>query len=382
VIVTGSILSRMRATRHSVWAAIFVAGAFFATAGCSRTPPSAWEALPLGTNADFRDVWFADADHGWIVGGSFQIPGGIVGRTADGGKTWRFKSDVLGPGSRLSVQAVHFFDAERGLIATDTGSILSTTDGGENWARVSRRGRDDGVARMFFLDDRNGWTAGLGPVLRTSDAGQEWTPASTDEAGDRTPARAVHFVDERNGWVAGMQASLLRTRDAGATWEPVAVPIVQGEHPSFWDVFFIDNEFGWVVGEEGTILSTQDGGSSWTLRSTGLADARSVPKLERIPQAGGKVAVIDAGDRTPGFAVSAVRFLDRNRGWVTGYYPNFGRSLILRTGDGGATWSVDADIAGEELRALFVEGRDSMWAVGARVREGPQSIYRRKPSAK
>ena len=86
--------------------------------------------------------------------------------------------------------------------------------------------------------------------------------------------------------------------------------------------------------------------------------------------------LIDAGDRTPGFTISAVRFIDRTRGWITGFYANLGRSLILRTDDAGASWRVEADIAGEELHAIFIQGHEHVWAVGARVREGPQAIYR------
>ena len=72
-----------------------------------------------------------------------------------------------------------------------------------------------------------------------------------------------------------------------------------------------------------------------------------------------------------------MRFVDRNRGWATGFYAGLGRSLILYTEDAGATWRVDADIAGEDLYALFIHQRETVWAIGARVREGPQAIYRR-----
>jgi photosystem II stability/assembly factor-like uncharacterized protein len=140
-------------------------------------------------------------------------------------------------------------------------------------------------------------------------------------------------------------------------------------------MFFVDDYTAWVVGEEGTILSTRDGGSAWTRLGTGLKDARSAAKLERIPKAGGSV-VIDAGDRTPGFTISAVRFVDASHGWIAGFYAGLGRSLILRTEDAGATWIVDADIAGEELYTLFVQGREQLWAIGSRVRPGPQAIYR------
>jgi len=160
----------------------------------------------------------------------------------------------------------------------------------------------------------------------------------------------------------------------------VTLPLPTEERPGFWDLFFVDRQFGWVVGEEGTIVATRDGGSTWTLKNTGLADAHSAPKLERIPRAG-RIDVIDAGDRTPGLTLRSVRFVDRNRGWIVGYYAGLGRSLILRTEDGGGTWTVDADIAGEELHALFVQDGERLWTVGARVREGAQAIYQRAVTA-
>jgi photosystem II stability/assembly factor-like uncharacterized protein len=355
--------------------ALFAACVLLASAGCSEAP--AWEALPLGTSADFRDLSFTDADHGWIAGGGFQIVGGLIGRTEDSGRTWRFTSNLT-TRERMTVPALHMFDAGRGVVVTSSGAILSTSDGGERWTPASRRGRVNDLSTLFFLDERRGWAAGHGDVLFTDDGGVTWTPLTPEgvDTSYRSPVRAMQFTDDRHGWVAGNNASLLRTADGGVTWEPVATPLAAGEQPNFRDLFFLDGQTAWVVGEEGTMLVTRDGGSTWTRQDTGLEDARSAAKLERIPKAGGSVE-IDAGDRTPGFTITAVRFLDQRRGWIAGFYAGLGRSLILRTEDAGATWVVDADIPGEELHALFVQGGERVWAIGARVRTGPQAIYRR-----
>ena len=361
----------MRASFVRVCGFLFAAAA---TVACKTAPP-AWEALPLGTSADFRDVWFTDTDRGWIVGGGYNITGGLIGRSDDGGRTWRYKSDLT-KREGMTV-ALHVFDSGRAIAATGTGAIFSTADGGENWTPVEQTGRTNAVSKLFFLDERRGWAAGQGHVLRTEDGGRSWTALAPDvDVSYSAPVRAIQFLDENNGWLAGMNASLKRTVDGGVTWTAVETPIAAADHPDFWDMFFVDSQLGWVVGEEGTILATRDGGATWMRQTTALKDAHSAPKLERIPQVGG-VAVIDAGDRTPGLTLSAVHFLDRSRGWIAGFYANLGRSLILRTEDGGAAWVIDADIAGEELRALFAQGRDRLWAIGARVREGPQSIYRR-----
>lgn len=360
--------------------------ALVAVAACGRhkAPASAWEALALGTVADFRGLWFTDPQHGWIVGGNYQIPGGLVGRTRDGGKTWKFTSDVVGTPvgtGRLDVLAVRFFDPQRGLVAMQGGSIYATADGGEHWAPVhSGRGGADHVTGFAFVDAHTGWAIGLRGVLHTQDGGQRWSLMPGDGAGGRISGRAIQFLDDQNGWLAGMHGSLMYTVDGGVTWDTPAMPLAQGERPDFRDVFFVDDRNGWVVGDEGALLATRDGGDTWTRQDTGVPDARAAPRLERI-QRGAKVDVIDTGDRTPGLTLSAVRFVDRERGWVVGYYAGLGRSLILRTQDGGTTWTVEADIAGEELRALFLQGNEGLWAIGARVREGPQAIYRRSLAA-
>ena len=111
--------------RHALVVACVLLSAL--SLACSKAP--AWEALPLGTSADFRAIWFTDADHGWIAGGGYNIVGGLIGRTKDAGATWQFTSNLTSR-ERMSVLALHFFDAGRGLAATGSGAILSTTDGG------------------------------------------------------------------------------------------------------------------------------------------------------------------------------------------------------------------------------------------------------------
>src|SRR5206468_6703741 len=101
-----------------------------------RPAPSAWEVIPLGTDAEVEDLWFADSLNGWLVGGGYQIDGGLLGRTRDGGRTWTFSSGLASaePGvSRFNLLAVRFLDASRGVIAGDGGKVFASDDGGEHW---------------------------------------------------------------------------------------------------------------------------------------------------------------------------------------------------------------------------------------------------------
>lgn len=351
-------------------------------AACSGRPAGPWERMPLGTSADLRAVWFADAQDGWVTGGRFDVEGGLVGRTRDGGRTWRFASGIVPAGPRgLLVTGLRFFGRDRGVAITGGAGILATVDGGANWSRVAIEGGSDYMSDLAFLGESPAWAAGDQGVWRTDDPLGGWTRIARSDRRSRSGGRAVHFVDASTGWLAGRDGSLLRTMDGGAGWEPVTLPLPAQGRPTFHDVHFLDERRGWVVGDDGFMFATDDGGASWQARETGVPDARSATKLETVRGAGGKAQQVDAGDRTPGLSLSAIRFIDAANGWLAGFYPNHGRSLILRTRDGGASWRVEAEVEGEELRALQAEGGNVLWAVGARTREGTQSIYRRSLAA-
>jgi photosystem II stability/assembly factor-like uncharacterized protein len=356
------------------------------TVGCAgrkkaaELRPLVWEALSLGTDADFNDVWFADTLNGWIVGGSYQIQGGLVGRTRDGGRTWRFTSGLTTDESAFSFGAVRFLDDHRGVAVGSGGRIFVTDDGGDNW-RLAQSG-SSGLSDIDFIDRWDGWAAGTGGVYRTQDGGETWAPMmrSSSENG-YTWGSAIDFLDSWNGWMVGQSGSVMITADGGATWRRVQTPLAENERPSLWDVCFVDAEHGWVVGEEGTILHTSDRGANWVRQETGVEGAKSKPVLEHIQRRIGVIDTLDLGGRTPGLTLTAVQFIDPDHGWVTGHFGYEARSIVLHTNDGGATWAVEAEVDGQELRALFMLGNDYGWAVGDRVRQVPQVILRHTQTA-
>jgi photosystem II stability/assembly factor-like uncharacterized protein len=193
---------------------------------CSCCPRDAWEAIEIGTDAEFEDICFVDERTGWMVGDNPFAGGGILGWTQNGGKTWSYRSGLVQDESgvmRYSLNAVHFSDPLHGCMAGDGGKILVTVDGGENWRQVRYgRGTSDHIFGLHLIDDREGWAVGLGGVLHTPDGGETWTSVGPQE---RTyvdvQGRAIHFVDRENGWVAGLHAGLWRTHDAGSSWTRV-----------------------------------------------------------------------------------------------------------------------------------------------------------------
>ena len=128
------------------------------------------------------------------------------------------------------------------------------------------------------------------------------------------PFEALHLTDANTGiaiqrgdidqferWVG----RVFRTTDGGLTWTRIEIDSL----PGLRDLCFVDARNGWVVGDSGTILRTWDNGVSWVRQNSGTIAS-----------------------------LSGVSFADINTGIVVGT-GGTGETRILRTTDGGETWS-------------------------------------------
>ena len=74
---------------------------------------------------------------------------------------------------------VSFTDANNGTAVGDAGTVLRTTDGGQNWI-IQTSGAITWLGRVSFTDANNGRAVGyddftnLGIILGTTDGGQHW----------------------------------------------------------------------------------------------------------------------------------------------------------------------------------------------------------------
>ncbi|MFT4994945.1 MAG: photosystem II stability/assembly factor-like uncharacterized protein [Paraglaciecola sp.] len=90
-----------------------------------------------------------------------------------------------------------------------------------------------------------------------SDDGVKWEQVVTPSLATLT---AVHFVGA-HGWAVGHDASILKSEDAGKSWQ-LQYFDPQLERP-FLDVIFFDQQHGIAIGAYGAFYRTTDAGLSW-----------------------------------------------------------------------------------------------------------------------
>jgi len=298
-----------------------------------------WVPQSAGTFSDLTDVEFVDERAGAAVGETrdWSCWGCKLYRvfyTGDGGATWSWHRvpwdvyDIAWAGSTLAV-------------ATGEGIYLSE-DGGETWRMAFDA--SFGVRSAAILNSTTAVALDRwGGIHRTSDGGDTWV---TDfESFTRENLSDVWFTDRNTGIVVGDNGTILRTTDAGQTWE---LPY-GGTESDLRAVAFGGPDLGVAIGDSVIILTT-DGGITWTGATVPIDIPEDYWGFRDVTFVDGAVVVVvghhsilrseDGGAswseqyRAPaGEILLAVSFSDSMTGWVVG------ADIVLQTADGGRTWA-------------------------------------------
>lgn len=292
-----------------------------------QTVQAEWTKQNTNSFAWFRDIYFVDANKGWMVGTD-----GVINSTTDGGTTWtqgkKFTAD--------SIIQVYFHDEMNGWLLCErniyargndaTSYLRRTTDGGRTWERIEfQDGGRERVTKLFFNMDGIGAAFGEGGVFyKLQEDDVTWKRSQT----------SIHYLlldaaygDEKVGAIVGSGGTILFTEDSGYTWEKATL---LGETDTrFNAVFFAGSKGAWAVGTRGRIFHSNGGARLWRQQ-----------------------------DSTVTANLNDVYFTSATSGWAVG-----DNGIIVRTRDGGKNWTDVPSRTGHKLeKIIFVGGRG--WAVG------------------
>ena len=345
---------------------------------------NSWEALPSGVAVDISGLSFVDDQNGWVVGANVTGQGPVILHTSDGGDTWERQS---APGGfNRALLGVYFLDSQRGWAVGDFGQVAVTSNGGNSWTSVTS-GTTSRLNSVHFTDASNGIIVGgsntQGIVLRSSNGGNGWSAPVQVSA---LELYSVRFVSGQSAVAVGNNGTIIQTPDAGSTWAARTAPI--GAFRPL-RALAASGSTVYAAGDTVVVLST-DGGVNWVRRNTGLRGNQVFPAqvLNGVAVSSSN-AVWVAGEggsllhstnqgqqwtsqlqafTDPGFSVdvNAVCFIDNQTGWAVGANATGVGPLIMRTDDGGRSWTRQSAPGGFNRALLGVYFLDSQrgWAVG------------------
>jgi photosystem II stability/assembly factor-like uncharacterized protein len=197
------------------------------------------------------------------------------------------------------------------VVVGERGHILTSTDG-SNWQQMNVPTR----STLTTVSARGSsiWAAGHdGVILYSADLGQTWerqrvAPWSKDsyEITNGSPILDTYFVDEQTGYAVGAYSLLLKTNDAGKTWESLSISghqqaaedadliadnsgifsasdleIGAEEDPHLNTITRTDSGVLLIMGERGAGFRSSDDGNSW--------------QKVRLPYAGSMFGILSLG---------------------------------------------------------------------------------------
>ncbi len=385
------------------------AGTAFATtiAGLYRTFDAglSWKRLDHGLPAaSFYPLALAPSDPKTVY---VSLAGSGLYRTADGGASWQHVSAPPGvSGPVLLTVSPH---SPRTLYAglDGGGPLFRSTDGGAHWSTLS--GVSD-VASVAFDADPQRVYAGvfslpLGGVVRSDDGGASWTRRSQGMTGLATPLFTVDPSDPDRLWT--MAGALFRSANAGARWARANSPsrdelgwLAAGASPElFAAVPFAVIPHG---GPFYAVWKTADDGASWKqvidpiwidvpqilvapsdpstiyVAGQGLVGAGGRSEIYRSTDHGETWQLQPDGDLSSLCYVRGIAVAPSAAGvvYLSGGRNNASTSecdpVVLRSADGGATWSPPGTglPPGPGAVELAVDPRDPDQVYGATTNGG------------
>jgi len=279
-----------------------------------------------------------------------------------------------GPATALS--------ASSGVVytGTETGGVFRSTAGGAVWRpseeglqalRILKVAAQPGRPAVVFATAQTISEQSVG-VLRSTDGGLSWTRVNHG-LGDSQPLAVTALVFnpfDAGTLYAATADGLFRTRNQGQSWQQVGLGgtsmlalAADPFHPGSLLAAAHQGQF--------VVLGSTDGGATWTRRDQGIADNTAFQVLFFDPR---------TPDRVLAAGFGAPTYVSRDAGatWTDVGHPlsslaagpggtllgaPYAADGVLRSTDGGFTWSPAGALPDTISQLLFVGGR--LYAAGA-----------------
>lgn len=227
-------------------------------------------------------------------------------------------------------------DSLYGWAAGDSGTVISTSDGGNNWYVQNSGIFNYPIDDIFFLNRRLGWALSNDYFLqgtfltRTTNGGANWLVTRLPDS--LNVYSVVYFIDSLNGFISGFSGNISKTTNGGIDWfetyiDSAYCPVLYLFPKK--KISFLNAQTGYACGGHmdiaGIIWKTTNAGLHWFTYCVGpepLLDIKPI-SVSRILSTGGDLE----------FGASTVNSFDSGNNWIydTIGLPGQGQNLAFRT---------------------------------------------------
>jgi len=251
-----------------------------------------WRQAEVPVSSDLVAVAFPSANDGWAVGHD-----GVVLRSTDAGASWTRVLD----GRQAGALMVEHYQRE----AANAGDAARAAALLQEAERFADQGAENPFLDIAFENASTGYLVGaFGLIFRTTDGGASWQPLL--HATENPKALHLYAVRKVGNelYIAGEQGLLLRLDRASGQFRALELPY-KGT------LFGIAGSERAVIvhGLRGTVLRSADAGRSWQAVNTGLQvglTASSIDAQGRIVIVSQAGHVLLSGDDGASFALAKV----------------------------------------------------------------------------
>ena len=263
-----------------------------------------------------------------------------------------------------------------GYVVGDKGTILNTLNvAGDSWVNQGN-GIQPSVITASAITPDGTWfaTTENGTIGSSTDGGNSWTftpvPTSNNLNG-------IHFASDTYGLAVGDGSTIFRTTDGGSTWTAVNVPPVHAG--DYNDVFLLDTGQGFIVGDGGKILKISNitltavtspttenlnsvhfgndigyiAGDNGTLLKTESGFATTIWNLLLAPNGEDWVAFTDPNNTNTTANLNDIVCQDFTTAYAVG-----DNGVIIKTTDGGVSWTRKESGTSEDINEMTFNGND------------------------